>query len=62
MPPSTANANAKKKPQAMPQFLAGKWRCPRCKNLVEIMVEMTVNPSCYNHTGKAIVEMERISK
>lgn len=43
-------------------MLSGVYRCPRCKRSVEFLVNMTAKPSCHNHTGKAIVEMERIMK
>jgi hypothetical protein len=51
-----------KKPIKPEVFRAGVWCCPKCHNLIEIMVKMTVKPSCCNHIGGAVVEMERVGK
>lgn len=57
--PATKKSGSRKAPTI---FKAGMWCCPRCKNLIEIGVKMTAKPSCCNHIGGAIVEMERVGK
>lgn len=60
------NGGSRKAPSKTPVkpmvFKAGVWSCPKCHNLIEIMVKMTVKPSCCNHIGGAVVEMERVGK
>jgi len=60
--PVAKKGGSRKAPTTPPYFKAGMWCCPRCKNLVEIPIKMTAKPSCCNHIGGAIVEMERIGK
>lgn len=61
-PKAKTTQGGSRKAPAPQSFKAGMWCCPRCKNLIEILVKMTVKPSCCNHVGGTIVEMERIGK
>lgn len=37
---------------------AGKYKCPKCDNRIQVFVKMTTPPACITHSGGA-VQMEK---
>lgn len=49
-------------PVPAPIYRAGQYVCPKCKNRIVVLVDMSAPPMCWNHINKSFVEMERKAK
>lgn len=60
--PAVRKAQPKKPIKAQPKrvvFKAGTYICPKCKNRIGVLVNMTAPPVCWSHKNHSVVEMER---
>lgn len=63
VPPKAKATKPKGKAKVAPVkrqvWRAGIYACPKCRQSVGILVDMTAPPVCWNHKNHSVVEMEK---